>query len=225
MNIKKVSLRLLLITVIIITACLISISRKKGDFITFDGFIQGTTYHIAYESKNNENLQAMIDSLLADFDMSLSIYRPNSIISRFNRNEPGTIADQAFITVFNKSLEVYRKTGGAFDITVGPVVNVLGFGSTDTISVDSALIDSLLMYVGMEKVSLDNNQLIKKNRNVILDVNAIAQGYSVDVVARFLENRKIKNYLVEIGGEVRARGRNDRNTTWRIGIDKPLEGI
>ncbi len=134
------------------------------------------------------------------------------------------MADKWFTEVFNKSLEVYRKTGGAFDITVGPIVNALGFGSGDTLNVDSTLIDSLRNFVGMDKVRLVNGRIIKSDPNVILDVNALAQGYSVDVVSAFLEKRKIKNYLVEIGGEVRARGKNDRDQVWQVGIDKPIEG-
>ncbi|HJZ40540.1 MAG TPA: FAD:protein FMN transferase [Bacteroidales bacterium] len=224
MNLKKVSLQLLVFALIILSVLLISISRKKGGFVSLAGFVQGTTYHITYESRKGENLQQEIDSLLADFDMSLSIYQPNSVISKINRNEPGVKADQKFITVFNASLQVYQNTGGAFDITVGPVVNALGFGSSDTVRVDSALIDSLLTYIGMDKIALQHDSLIKTNNNIRIDVNAIAQGYSVDLVADFLTDRKIRNYLVEIGGEVRAKGKNDRNQVWRIGIDKPVEG-
>jgi FAD:protein FMN transferase len=224
MKFRKALVQLILLVFIILVAYLISFTRKKGEYINLAGFAQGTTYHITYESKKGENLQQLIDSLLADFDMSLSIYKPNSVISRFNHNEPGTRADQKFTTVFKKSYEVYKKTNGAFDITVGPIVNALGFGNTDTLSIDSLLIDSLLQYVGMEKVSLHDDILVKKHPDIVLDVNAIAQGYSVDLVAAFLEGRKIKNYMVEIGGEVRARGKNDRNQIWRIGIDKPEEG-
>jgi thiamine biosynthesis lipoprotein len=161
---------------------------------------------------------------LDNFNKSLSIYDPASIISRFNQNIPGTLADLKFTEVFNKSLEVYHNTDGLFDITVGPIVNALGFGNTDTLNVDSTLIDSLLQYVGMNKVSLKDGMLVKGHPNMQLDVNAIAQGYSVDLVAAFLEGKKIKNYLVEIGGEVRARGKNERRKVWRIGIDKPIEG-
>jgi FAD:protein FMN transferase len=221
---KKVITRLILLAGIILVAYVISITGKRGEYMTLVGFTQGTTYHIIYENKNREDYQALVDSLLADFDRSLSIYQPNSLISRFNRNEPGTRADDNFTTVFNKSYEVYKKTNGAFDITVGPIVNALGFGSTDTLQVDSTMIDSLVQYVGMEKVSLKDNVLIKQNSHIVLDVNAIAQGYSVDLVAKFLENKKIRNYMVEIGGEVRAHGKNERNQVWRIGIDKPVEG-
>ncbi len=95
---------------------------------------------------------------------------------------------------------------------------------TDTLNVDSTMIDSLLQYVGMEKVKLQGDTLVKTDSHVTLDVNALAQGYSVDVVADYLENRKIKNYMVEIGGEIRARGKNEQGDYWRIGIDKPVDG-
>ena len=221
---KKIILQIILLAFIILLAYIISVTQKKGEYISLAGFVQGTTYHVTYESKNGENLQFLIDSLLADFDRSLSVYLPNSLISKINRNEPGITVDEKFSTVFNKSYEVFKKTDGAFDITVGPIVNALGFGSTDTLNVDSALIESLLPYVGMEKVTLQDGILVKKYPNIVLDVNAIAQGYSVDLVVEFLEQRGIRNYMVEIGGEVRTRGRNDRNLVWRIGIDKPLEG-
>ena len=224
MNYKKVLIQFTLLTLFFLLAYFFSVAGKKGEYFSISGFAQGTTYHITYESKKGEQLQPYVDSLLADFDMSLSIYQPNSLISKINRNEPGIRPDKKFIEVFDKSLEVNRKTDGAFDITVGPLVNAIGFGNTDTLNVDSSLIDSLLNFVGMDKVMLQDGMLIKKDKRMNIDVNAIAQGYSVDIVAAFLEGRKVKNYLVEIGGEVRAKGRNDRNQVWRIGIDKPVEG-
>jgi thiamine biosynthesis lipoprotein len=223
-KLRKTIVQFFLFVFILLAVALISLTGKKGEYIHLAGFAQGTTYHITYESKKGENLQNLIDSVLEDFDRSLSIYQPNSVISKFNRNEPGTIADRKFKVVFDKSFEVYKKTNGAFDITVGPVVNALGFGNTDTLRIDSTLIDSLLLYVGMDKVSLHHDKLVKQFEETILDVNAIAQGYSVDVIADFLEARKIRTYMVEIGGEVRARGKNDRNQFWKIGIDKPREG-
>jgi thiamine biosynthesis lipoprotein len=224
MILKKLLIQLSILALFFLLAYFISITGKKGEYISLAGFAQGTTYRITYESKKGENLQPLIDSMLADFDMSLSIYQPKSLISKFNRNQPGTKADRKFTEVFNKSFEVYQNTNGAFDITVGPIVNAIGFGSTDTLNVDSTLIDSLLQYVGMDKVRLQDGMLVKKDKNMVLDVNAIAQGYSVDLIAAFLEERRIKNYLVEIGGEVRSKGKNDSNQIWRIGIDKPVEG-
>jgi thiamine biosynthesis lipoprotein len=224
MRYKRFLIQLAMLMGVLLITFIISHTRRKGEYIRLAGFAQGTTYHITYESKNRENLQYFIDSLLADFDLSLSIYQPNSIISRFNRNEPRTLADQKFIYVFNKAYEVYQKTEGAFDITVGPIVNAIGFGSSDTLDVDSTLIRRLLKSVGMNKVSLHHNMLVKQSPDVTLDVNALAQGYSVDLVVEFLEARKIRNYLVEIGGEVRVRGKNENNRAWRIGIDRPVEG-
>jgi thiamine biosynthesis lipoprotein len=221
---KIIFIRVILLLGVILLAYIIGLIRKQGEYVSVAGFTQGTTYHITYESKSGENLQNLVDSLLADFDMSLSIYQPNSLISRFNRNESGTRADEKFTTVFDKSSEVNKVTNGAFDITVGPIVNALGFGNTDTLQVDSTMIDSLLQYVGMEKVRLQDDILIKQDSGILLDVNAIAQGYSVDLVAELLEKMNIRNYMVEIGGEVRVRGKNERKQMWRIGIDKPSEG-
>lgn len=224
MNAKKLLIQLLLLAMFFTLAYLISLAGKKGAYTSFAGFAQGTTYRITHENKKGENLQPLVDSLLADFDQSLSIYDSGSVISRINRNDPQVIPDDKFRYVFVKSREVYEKTGGAFDITVGPIVNALGFGSTDTLQVDSTLIDSLRQYVGMDKVSIQDNRVIKSDANIRLDVNAIAQGYAVDLVAAFLESRKIRNYLVEIGGEVRVKGKNQSNHYWQIGIDKPEEG-
>jgi len=224
MNFRKLSIQLAVLISVLLLLYFATHSAKRGEYIRLSGFAQGTSYHITYESKTGENLQSAIDSLLADFDMSLSIYQPNSLISRINRNEQGVKADRKFITVYNKSYEVYQKTDGAFDITVGPIVNILGFGSTDTLNVDSTMIDSLLQYVGMNKIRMQDDMLIKEERETQLDVNAIAQGYSVDLVAAMLEERNIRNYMVEIGGEGRTKGRNSKNQIWRIGIDKPIEG-
>jgi FAD:protein FMN transferase len=223
-NLKKILVQVIILSAVLAAALLLSHSRKKGPYVSIAGFTQGTTYHITYESRAGEDYKNAIDSLLADFDHSLSTYDPNSIISRFNRNDPTVVADEKFTDVFNKSHEVFLKTDGAFDITVKPIVDALGFGSGRKMEVDSAVIDSLRQYVGMEKVELKNGKVIKRLPQVTLDVNALAQGYSVDIAVEFLEHHKISNYMVEIGGEVRARGTNEHGEYWKIGIDKPVEG-
>jgi thiamine biosynthesis lipoprotein len=164
-----------------------------------------------------------IDSILKAFDKSLSIYDSTSIISRINRNDPSVEADDWFINVFNKSAEINSTSGGAFDITVGPVVNAWGFGSSPVLKHDTAYIDSLLQYVGMDKVRLEKRKVIKKYPGVKLDVNALAQGYSTDLVCDFLKSKGIRNYIVEIGGEVRGKGTNAKGNFWHVGIDKPSE--
>jgi len=197
-------------------------------FQTINGFTQGTTYHIIYRKKGHpvrieEVNKTQIDSILAGFDQSLSEYIPNSILSRLNRNDLTVKMDQYFIDVFNKSEEIYEATRGAFDITVAPLVDAWGFGPKSGTFADSVNVDSLLQYVGMDKVTLQNNRVVKSDTNVTIDVNAIAQGYSVDVVANYLMNKGFNNYLVEIGGEVRTGGTKSRLHPWKVGVDKPFE--
>lgn len=213
-------------TLIIILAVVIAACQpvRKNEYTKISGFAQGTTYSITYENATNHDYSPAIDSLLKAFDKSLSIYDSTSIISRINANDTAVQVDDWFIEVFNKSAEVNKASDGAFDITVGPVVNAWGFGNGPVAKHDTAYIQSLLQYVGMDKVSLNGQKITKKYPEVKLDVNALAQGYSVDVVCRFFDEKGIKNYLVEIGGEVRGKGTNAKNNLWRIGIDRPEEG-
>lgn len=202
---------------------LIRCSKKENQIYKIEGEAQGTTWHISYLSKENVDYKTSIDSLLKDLDSSLSTYVPVSIISRINKNDSNVIVDDYFIEVFNKSMEVSEKTGGLFDVTVAPVINAYGFGFTEKAEVDSAFIDSLLDYVGYKMVKLEDKKLIKAKPQVMLDFNAIAQGYSVDILASYLESNDISNYLVELGGEVKAKGKKQHNEYWSVGIDKPNE--
>jgi thiamine biosynthesis lipoprotein len=193
-------------------------------YITRQGFTQGTTYKVIYGSPDGKNYDEEIEQLLLRFNASLSIYDPNSLISRINRNDTTALTDEFFRTVFGKAEEIHKASSGVFDITVAPLVNLWGFGFTsDQPEPDAEKIDSLLQYVGMDKVRLAGNRLEKDADGIMLDVNAIAKGYSVDVVANFLEQQGCHNYLVEIGGEVVARGVNTSGDVWRIGIDRPDE--
>ena len=185
------------------------------------GTAQGTTYHITYRSLEGLNYKREIDSILADLDTSLSTYIPESIISRINKNDSTVHADHHFITVFKKSVEVSERTQGLFDVTVAPLINAYGFGFTKRAQLDSITIDSLRHLIGYKQVSLNNGKLIKSRPEVMLDFNAIAQGYSVDVICQFLESRNIRNYVVELGGEVRAKGKNDEGAYWKVGVDEP----
>jgi thiamine biosynthesis lipoprotein len=208
----------------LISILLFSCTGKKTEILSFIGFTQGTTYSIVYDNNKNispEALKGKVEKLLADFDMSLSLYKDSSIISRLNRNED-VIPDTFFTEVFRKSALVSKMTNGAFDITVAPLVKAWGFGPDEHKDFDKAKLDSLLNLVGMDKVSIVNGRLKKENPAITLDVNAIAQGYSVDVVCMFLENLGFRNFLVEIGGEVRGIGTKE-GAAWRIGIDKPVD--
>jgi thiamine biosynthesis lipoprotein len=199
--------------------------KPTYEYSKIEGFAQGSTYHITFENNTRKNYNVAIDSILRDFDMSLSEFIPNSVISRINSNDPYVTVDEHFKAVFIKSKQIWEQSGGAMDITVGPIINALGFGPTAKSVIDSTNIKRLLKYVGFEKIKLENDRIIKADTAIKLDVNSIAQGYSVDVVCNFFDSHVINNYMVEIGGEVRAKGKNSKGQFWRIGIDKPKEGL
>lgn len=198
-------------------------NEKKSSLISIEGEAQGTTYHIAYINSNGVNYQRAIDSLLIEIDKSLSTYHKTSIITKFNQADSLVEIDEMFTDVFNLSKQVYQESEGAFNPTVAHLVNAWGFGFKNIENTDSSTIDSLLKFVDFDAISIINNKVVKTNKNLMLDFNAIAQGYSVDVIADFLANQGIENYMVEIGGEVKVKGKNDKNSLWRIGIDKPVE--
>lgn len=187
-----------------------------------EGNAQGTSYHISYISDDGISHKTAIDSLLKEIDSSMSIYLPTSLISRINNNDNNVLVDQYFIDVFKKSIEVSEKTDGLFDVTVAPMVNSWGFGPTKKTDLDNKRIDSLLELVGYKMLKLEGNKIIKLKPEIKLDFNAIAQGYSVDVLAKYLESKGIDNYLVELGGELKAKGKKE-NENWKVGIDKPNE--
>jgi FAD:protein FMN transferase len=202
---------------------LINCNSQNNNTITINGDAQGTTYHIIYFSESNVNLEKGIDSILKRIDSSLSTYVSSSIISRVNKNDTTVIIDEHFIEVFNTALEVSKNTKGIFDPTVAPLINAWGFGFTKKSKVDSSLVDSLLDFIGYQKVRLSGKKVIKDKLEVMLDFNAIAQGYTVDVLATYLEKMSVVNYLVELGGEVKAKGKKQNDQFWTIGIDQPNE--
>ena len=196
---------------------------EKDQILKIAGTAQGTTYHITYRSSTQIDYKTELDSILREVDSSLSTYLPASIISRINNNDGNVAVDKYFTDVFEESLRISAITAGLFDVTVAPLINAYGFGFTKKGLIDSASIDSLLQFVGYEMVKIENGSVIKTKPQVMLDFNAIAQGYTVDVLAAFLETKKIENYLVELGGEVKAKGTKNNKEFWKIGIDKPTE--
>jgi FAD:protein FMN transferase len=188
-----------------------------------EGFAQGTTYHITYLDENERFFKKEIDSILHDFDLSVSTYNPNSIISKINTNQKNVKLDKYFITCFKKAKEVYKNTNGTFDPTVYSLVNAWGFGPGKKQKIEQKRIDSILKFVGFNLIELKGNKIIKKDPRVALDFNAFAQGYSVDVIADFLNSKKITSYVVEIGGEVFAKGKTNDGKNWNIGIEKPID--
>lgn len=191
--------------------------------IKFGGNAQGSTYHITYFDSQNRDFQPEIEKILEDFDKSVSTYIPTSIISRINSNQKNVVVDKYFIACFNKAKEVWKNTEGAFDPTVYPLVNAWGFGPGKKQKIEKTKIDSILKFVGFELITLKGNKIVKNDPRVALDFNAFAQGYSVDVVSEFLNSKNINSYIVEIGGEVYARGKKPNGSNWTIGIEKPID--
>jgi thiamine biosynthesis lipoprotein len=183
------------------------------------GPVFGTTYSIIYDS--SQNFETAFDSLFFEVNRSMSTYIPTSDISKVNINKSVSI-DHHFESVFKTSKEIYTATQGKFDPTIGAVVNAWDFGPEGKIeALDSLKINELMLSVGMDKVTL-NNGVILKPKASRLDFNAIAKGYGVDVIGRYLESKNIQNYLIEIGGEIRAKGINTvKNTSWKVGVQHP----
>ncbi len=191
--------------------------------VKFGGNAQGSTYHITYFDEQNRNFQPEIEKILVDFDKSVSTYIPSSIISRINSNQKNVIVDKYFIACFNKAKEVWKNTDGAFDPTVNPLTNAWGWGPGKKQKIEKSVIDSILPFVGFQLIELQGNKVVKKDPRVSLDFNAFAQGYSVDVVSEFLNSKKISSYIVEIGGEVYAKGKKPNGDNWTVGIEKPID--
>ena len=209
---------------LLIAVCLLWLPgcSEKAAIHKISGEAQGTTWHITYISEDAKDHKPGIDSILKDLDNSLSTWVQSSIISRINRNEKDVLTDAYFRDVFLKSIEVSDKTQGLFDVTVGPLVNAWGFGPAKKANTDSIRIDSLREFVGYRMLKLENNKLIKARPEIKIDFNAIAQGYSVDVIAAYLDKHHINDYLVELGGELISKGSKGTDN-WTVGIDKPDE--
>ncbi len=191
--------------------------------VVVSGQTMGTSYRIVYLDPSRREVKPQIDSLLLVFNQSLSTYMPDSEISRFNRGDSLVFESRFFYPILTKSKEVFTKTEGAFDPTVGPLVNVWGFGPEGASLADSTSIPELLKQVGLEKVAFDSLQAKKSIPGIYLDFSAIAKGYGVDEVGKFLQSKGINHFLVEIGGELMARGSNENGELWRVGISKPDE--
>ncbi len=188
------------------------------------GMVFGTFYHIIYQPvTEGDSISFGVTRELDNVDWALSTFKDTSTISKFNYSEKGSVVDSMMKYVYLSAVEVNKNTEGAFDMTVGPLVNAWGFGFKKKDSITNALIDTLLLNVGMERLQLQGDFLSKEKPGIMIDASAIAKGYGVDVVADYLASQGINNYMVEIGGEIRVRGVNNKGIAWRVGIDKPID--
>lgn len=220
MNKKKLIWQIPFLLVLIFGTIFIIRQKQDMPYQHDEGFIFGTIYHVTYQS--DENLQKEIEAELKKVDQSLSPFNKTSIISQVNRNEKVEVNDM-FQEVFSLAEKISTETGGAFDITVAPMVNEWGFGFKKGVEPTKAVLDSIRALVGYQKVSLKDNHVVKQAPRIMLDCSAIAKGYGTDVVARYLKRKGITNFMVEIGGEVVTHGVSDKNVAWRIGVNKPTD--
>lgn len=206
---------LIIAATFLMTAC----SRKEYRYA--EGIAWNTGYHITYESV--EDLSDSIIAVLNEIDASLSPFNEQSTVSKINDNRDLT-TDTHFTAVFKESQRINKLSGNAFDPTLAPLIRAWGFGQGHEVSADTLRIDSLMQFVGIDKTQLKDNSLLKENPEIEFNFSALAKGYGVDCIAEMLCRNEVTNFLVEVGGEIRASGHNPSGAKWGIGIDVPQEG-
>ena len=220
MNKKKLYWQIPFLLVLIIGSIAIVRCQHSMPYQHNKGFIFGTVYNITYQS--NEDLQPQIEAELKKVNQTFSTFEANSLISQINQNKPVKV-NEMFREVFTLAESISKETDGAFDITVAPMVNMWGFGFKTGQHPSKQAIDSLHHVVGYNKVKLVGNTIQKTDKRVMLDCSAIAKGYGSDIVARFLRRNGIKNFMVEIGGEIVTMGNSEQRLPWKIGVTKPTD--
>ena len=200
-------------------------NEPKKQYYHHQGHIFGTYYNIRYQSTADHH--EAIQQRLQDFDHSLSMFNPNSVISHINRND-SVLTDSLFEAMYHEAQAISLLSDGAFDITVAPLVNAWGFGKSAALGDEEkrllgnkAQIDSIKQFVGYQHIRLTGHRLEKDDHRITLDASAIAKGYACDVVADLLREKGCQNLLVDIGGEVVLQGVNDQGQPWRVGITRP----
>lgn len=185
---------------------------------------QGSYFSITYFDENGRGFENEIDSIFDAVDNSVSLWNENSIIRKVNRNED-VIVDQIFKDNFEWSRKASEFSDGAFDATIGPLVSAWGFHYKKELEMTPEMVDSIRQLVDYHKIEIVDDKVVKANHNMTLDFNAVAQGYTADLVGKFLETKGIYNYLVDVGGEIMARGTKPNGDEWVIGIEKPAENF
>ena len=213
---------ILYIATVLVFVFILSCTPKKThhtkSYYADSGIIFNTFLNVKYEA--SESLADKIYAELEAFGLSLNPFIPNSIVSKVNRNEDVEL-DLWFTTVFNKSMEVSTVSDGAFDVTVAPLINLWGFGFEHVDRISQYAIDSIKQFVGYHRVHIENNRVIKTDPRIKFNFSAIAKGYACDVIASLLEREGVENYMVDIGREIVAMGKNPDGNCWRVGISKP----
>lgn len=213
------------VLLIVMSVLLLSCSKTNNAQV-YTGEALGTTYQVKFYHESELNIQQGLDSIFKTINASMSTYQENSDISRINNGDTSIVIDENFRTVFEASKKIYQESNGFFDPTVGNLVNAYGFGpERRKDSLNTRVLDSMLQYVGLNKLTLTSeNKITKELPEIYLDFNAIAKGFTVDVIAKYLNSKNVANYLVEVGGELVAKGANQESKEpWVVAIDDPLQ--
>ena len=205
-----------------VVALLFACSQTMGRFVDIDGYMLGTTFHVSARTNSQSvDIYKRIMEVDAQMKQSMSVFDETSLLSRLNANQTDSI-DEHIYNNLRLAQHIFEVSGGAYDVTVRPLVDAYGFiGGTRTNRVN---VDSIMEFVGFDKLSYDETVLRKADERISLDFNSIAKGYTVDMVAAELEHFGVKDYVVEIGGEVRCRGINSKKGAWRVGVETPYDG-
>ena len=208
-------------SIFFITILLISCA-KKTQKINYSGVTQGSYFSIIYFDEEKRHFEAEIDSIFREVDNAVSLWNENSIIRKVNRNED-VVVNQIFKDNFEWARKASEFSDGAFDATIGPLVEAWGFHYKKELEMTPEMVDSIRQLVDYHKIEIINDKVVKANPNMTLDFNAVAQGYTTDLIGKFLETIGVFNYLVDVGGEIFARGTKPNGEQWTIGIEKPAE--
>ncbi len=195
---------------------------RQPQKINYSGFTQGSYFSITYYDEKNRTFEAEIDSIFNEIDNSVSLWNENSIIRKVNRNED-VIVNQIFKDNFEWAQKASEFSEGAFDATIGPLVEAWGFHYKKELEMTPEMVDSIRQLIDYQKIKIIDDKVVKANPNMTLDFNAVAQGYTTDLIGKFLETKGIYNYLVDVGGEIMARGTKPNGQQWTIGIERPAE--
>ena len=195
---------------------------KQRQKINYSGITQGSYFSISYYDEESRTFESEIDSIFREVDNTVSLWNENSIIRKVNRNED-VVVNQIFKDNFEWAQKASEFSDGAFDATIGPLVSAWGFHYKKELEMTPEIVDSIRQLVGYQKIKIVDDKVVKANPNMTLDFNAVAQGYTTDMIGKFLESRGVQNYLVDVGGEIFAKGTKPNGEQWTIGIEKPAE--
>lgn len=208
--------------VLVLFSCCFLASCDSVEKRQFFGTTQGSYYSIIYFDEQNRDFSSDFDSIFKEIEKTLSLWDENSMIRKVNRNEDLTV-NQMFIDNFNYAIKAAELSGGLFDSTVGPLVQAWGFHYKEGMEMTPQIVDSLKQLVDYRKIKIEDGQVVKENPNMTLDFNAVAQGYTTDMIGDFLLSKNVNNFLVDVGGEIMAKGCKPNNKAWKVGIEKPAE--